>query len=126
MSWRSIWNGSHTAPALSCDMNSAIDRPRGGVIASIRTRIKTDADARNLALITIAFLLVVASTYTVGWIVWKAFGLSDGAPAPLIHSIYDRWDVLNYALIAKNGYGSRGHFRAWFPPLPGVIDSPSW
>ena len=107
-------------------MDSALDRPRQGVIANLRHRIQTDADTRNIALIAGAFAAVVLSVYLVGWIAWQAFGLSDGAPDSLIHSIYDRWDVLNYELIAENGYGSARHFVAWFPPVPVVMRTAIW
>jgi hypothetical protein len=107
-------------------MASAIDRQHQGVVANLRDRIQTDADTRNIALITVAFAAIVSSVYLVGWIAWQVLGLSEGAPGGLIHSVYDRWDVLNYELIAENGYGSARHFVAWFPPAPVVMRSAIW
>lgn len=106
--------------------DSALDRPRPGIFPNFRDLIRTDEDARNIAIITVAFALVVASVYLVGWIAWQTFGLAAGSPAGLVHSVYDRWDVLNYELIAHNGYGSARHYPAWFPPEPVVMRLAIW
>jgi hypothetical protein len=128
MTWSlSTWRRYRTAPASGSRLDSAtIDRPRGGIVASIRERLQTDVDARNIAWVSAAFFVVVATVYVTGFVAWKAWGLAEGAPVGLIHSVYDRWDVLNYRLIAENGYGSERHFVAWFPPAPVTMRFAIW
>lgn len=99
---------------------------RRGILADVRERVRANADTRNLVLIAVGFAGIVASTYAVGYVAWQVFGLSSGAAADLVHSIYDRWDVLNYELIAKYGYGSQRYFVAWFPPSPSVMRVATW
>ncbi|HUF54166.1 MAG TPA: glycosyltransferase 87 family protein [Dehalococcoidia bacterium] len=78
-------------------------------------------DRRNLKIIALLFAALAATTYAVGWLAWKTYGLPKDAPTSLTHTIFDRWDVLNYVLIAENGYGASEHHVVWFPAMPGLM-----
>jgi hypothetical protein len=94
---------------------------------SLRERLQlSDVDTHNLKQLAALFVGVIASLYAVGFVSWKIFGVAAGSPTGLIHSIYDRWDVLNYMLIARDGYGSEYHFVNWFPPVPVVMRTAIW
>ncbi len=108
-------------------MTAAVHQASDGKRPTIRQRLLlTGDDERNLKQLAAIFAGVIISLYAVGYASWKIFGVAAGSPTGLIHSIYDRWDVLNYILIAREGYGSEYHFVNWFPPEPVVMRGAIW
>jgi hypothetical protein len=83
-------------------------------------------DRGNLVQIALIFATLVASVYFVGWVAWQTYGLAPGTPEALIDSVFDRWDVVNYELIARDGYGAAEHYAVWFPALPGLMRIGDW
>lgn len=81
---------------------------------------------QDLTELGLAFLVVTATVYLVGFAAWKSFGLAEGAPAELIHSIFDRWDVLNYVLIAEHTYSVSEYHVVWFPAMPAAMRAGAW
>jgi Gpi18-like mannosyltransferase len=79
--------------------------------------LNNPADRRNLKLLGSLFLGLAASVYAVGYAAWKVLGLAQGSPEALVHSVFDRWDVLNYIIISHDGY-QNPHYIVWFPSLP--------
>lgn len=93
----------------------------------IRTTFAVEGeDRRNLLELAVIFVAVIASVYLVGWVAWKTWGLPEGAPVSLIQSVFDRWDVLNYELIAQYGYKVSEQHPVWFPALPAIMRVGHW
>jgi hypothetical protein len=80
-------------------------------------RLDNAADRRNLKLLAALFVGLVVSVYAVGYAAWKLLGLHSGSPVGLVHSVFDRWDVLNYIIISHDGYQNPDYI-VWFPSLP--------
>lgn len=86
-----------------------------------RTLSLTPEDRRNLIELAFIFVALVAAMYVTGYIAWKTWGVADGSPTSLMHSIFDRWDVLNYEIIAQYGYDVSNYHASWFPAMPLVM-----
>jgi hypothetical protein len=90
---------------------------------SVRTGFRSlnnPEDRRNLALLLALYVALAVSVYTLGYAAWKIWGLTEGSPEHLVHSVFDRWDVLNYAIISEEWYDSE-HFIVWFPAMPAIM-----
>ncbi len=83
-------------------------------------RLDNPADRRNLKLLASLFMALAVSVYAVGYAAWRLLGLEHGAPEGLVHSVFDRWDVLNYIIISDVGYQNPDYI-VWFPSLPWVM-----
>ncbi|MEO8456431.1 MAG: hypothetical protein ABI559_01340 [Chloroflexota bacterium] len=83
-------------------------------------RLNNDEDKRNLKRLFALFVALAVSVYMVGYVAWKTLGLASGTPESLVHSIFDRWDVLNYVIISQDGYTTT-NYTVWFPGMPMIM-----
>jgi Gpi18-like mannosyltransferase len=81
-------------------------------------RLNNDEDRRNLKRLFALFVGLAVAVYIAGYVAWKTLGLASGTPESLVHSVFDRWDVLNYVIISQDGYGPTNHYAVWFPGMP--------